>query len=48
MGAGIFKEESQMKLAKLTIGLAVVALAASACSSSSSPAPAASGGAAVV
>ena len=35
-----------MKLAKLTIGLAVVALAASACSSSSSPAPAASGGAA--
>jgi simple sugar transport system substrate-binding protein len=45
MGAGIFKEEWHMKLAKLTIGLAVVALAASACSSSSSPAPAASGAA---
>ena len=45
MGAGIFKEEWQMKLAKLTIGLAVVALAASACSGSTAS-PAASGAAA--
>jgi simple sugar transport system substrate-binding protein len=35
-----------MKLAKLTIGLATLALVASACSSSSTPAPAASGAAA--